>query len=548
MNHIKQIANTRFLLTALLLLAGCESGSEKSSRFADRDVIDDGLRGNGDGGAPSSADSDATQDPIEPSNPMPGPVCGDISCEVGSCAAEGSETRCSCPEGFGPATAGCPDTNECEKADACSGGTCRNTVGSFTCVCSEDEEWVDGDCLEKNECEDDPCAPGALCSDITEGYTCSCEDGQLGDGSFCKGAPDCTASTCGADGRCIETKHGYVCECAPGSAGRADCSLDCETLALDPALEAFVRSELEFPIEAGPLRPVHLAGWTDLDASDVDLASLDGLECWSHLESLSVRGSNLGAADESPLASLAMLPALRSLNLSCTQVTSLQALEDHPRLEELVYDNTAPGCIPSLDSGDGLARLPHLTRLILTGQRLTALPDFESRQLKEVQLSFNALTHLPDLTASTGLTRLSVAENELSHLNTIAEMKRLSHLDVSGNAITDLTPAASLTGLRELKASDNRIDSVSALGGLPGLSVLDLSLNEISDVSELASIPQLSSLYFAGNQVSNLGAFVEENYVGVLAFTENPIQCSEQEQTLGALIAQGVHLFGECLP
>lgn len=495
------------------------------------------------GGASPSDVPDGSPDEV----PLEGEECGAITCEVGTCSTESDSSVCACPDGFGPGTAGCPDINECEDDGVCPGGTCINVPGAFVCECPSGLAWDGEICDDVDECAFNPCAEGATCTNFEGSFSCTCPVHQVGNGMFCKTTPSCTDDACGP-GVCIETPDGHACQCPNGTGGE-DCGHSCDTLNLDPALDAVVRALVGLPIEAGPLKPVHVAGLTGLNASMSSVVTLDGLECWPELESLDLRASNLGSDPNHPfpLQAVASLNRLRNLNLSCTSVTTLAGLEGHPVLQELRLNQEAPGCSASLTDSSHLRDMPSLQTVDLVGNGLGSLPALASlSSLRRLFLGDNALTTLAPLDGLMLLEHVSVPQNSLSSLEGLTEARMLRTLDAGDNEITSLAEVSDLEFLTELRITNNDLELVENVNQMSALTFLDASLNRLQTLAPLAGHPSLREVNVLGNQVSTLTPLVKSGYVGVLNVTENPLLCDEESDNFRVLIAQGARIFGDC--
>lgn len=150
---------------------------------------------------------------------------------------------------------------------------------------------------------------------------------------------------------------------------------------------------------------------------------------------------------------------------------------------------------PSLQaiSGPGLAKLSHLSTLIVAGHSLTSLPDSIGQlPLKSLDASRNSIVALPENMPKT-LEALDVSVNDVDSLEPIKLCDQLVTLAVDANPrLDDLSPLdfPKLKRLLNLSASSCALVSLPAqIGSLPKLETLILSDNP--NLTELP--PSLSS-------------------------------------------------------
>lgn len=271
---------------ALALAAGLASCALDRGPKLDRQYLDGGPGGDGDGGdpAPTSCDDDnggcspLVECSVFRGRPVCGPcprgttdvnddgtVCADIDeCELGlddcdddpraECINVMGSYRCRCPEGTGdPVTqgrncvpgAGGP-IDECalgmDDCDDDPRATCTDEPNGFTCTCPAgyaDEETHGTNCVDVDECalglaqcDDDP---PAACMNTVGGYTCTCPAGYddvRGDGRECVDIDDCAGEhACDDDpNACVDGVGGYTCVCPSGYEDTAGDGSQCDDI------------------------------------------------------------------------------------------------------------------------------------------------------------------------------------------------------------------------------------------------------------------------------------------------------------------------------
>lgn len=476
--------------------------------------------------------------------PVIGITCGDAVCPWNSsCDDSGEIPVCDCLPGFeGPQ---CLDVNECGQANDCAANAvCSNAFGTYDCQCSEGYVGNGQTCAEDDECPDNPCAVGADCDD-TDGYSCSCASGTFGNGYYCQGTDTCATDPCGGNGACVVTSVGAACQCNSGYQGASDCSACGTNLVIpDLGLLAAINVHLGRAVDDASAIPVAaLAGHKSLDVWSYGVTNLSGIECWPDLEDIELSFNQ----DLTDLGPLSKLNRLRILDLNCTAVTSLDALEGHPTLAELSVN--ASSCGQALTDRSALPSLPALTVLDLAGQGLTDLSDLAGlKAIVELRLGSNAIGSLSSAPALPLLRRLDLTDNLLSSLDGIEAFERLQVLSVGVNQLEDASALTQLDALRTLDAGGNQLTALPDLSQLGELTGVSLPNNQLASVTGLAALPGATYLDISGNDVEDIEPFVAADFAGTLVIAGNPLPCETQEAHILTLLQQGVQVVGTCVP
>ncbi len=255
-----------------------------------------------------------------------------------------------------------------------------------------------------------------------------------------------------------------------------------------------------------------------------DLTNLNGLQCLSHLESLTLARAH--QIDPAQLATLANLPKLKQLTLSGGFAAgfNFDGLKSVPALEELTIRY-----IP-ITSLAGINNLKALKKLTLTKaelddaklQALTDLPNLEFMDLsgnkltqttflqgvphvKELYLHKNAaLKNISWVKGLFSLQKLCTDYTAVASLDALKDLTQLTHLwsaqqygcgPSAGLCLTDLTPLAGKK-LVELDLTNNDIAYLAPLGSaVTTVQKLYLDNNyNLKDVSPLEKATQLQVL------------------------------------------------------
>ena len=228
----------------------------------------------------------------------------------------------------------------------------------------------------------------------------------------------------------------------------------------DPNLRAAVRGTLNLHVDI-PINQSHIRRLTSLDAGDLGITDLTGLEFANNLSWLSIAGNPI--IDFGPISGLTKLT---SLYMWWTQVSDLTPLANLTKLRVLL----AADC----DIADirPLANLTHL---------------------QELSVGWNQISDISPLANLTELTSLEIQSNQISDISALSGLTRLTHLSAHVNQIRDVRPLAGLTALQTLHIENNRIIDHSPLDGL-ALAVF--TYDQTCDMPPLPLQPRLENRSF----------------------------------------------------
>jgi hypothetical protein len=188
---------------------------------------------------------------------------------------------------------------------------------------------------------------------------------------------------------------------------------EAEIVIPDSSLQAVVRELISKP--SGPIRTSDIIAITEIRAEEMGIVSLSGLEAFTSLQVLHIRGNHV--EDLSPLAGLS---GMITITASENEISDIGPLANLTNLETLTFGNNRIAEI------DVLAGLPNLTSLYLNGNRVAGI---------------SALTSL------TELTYLYLAANLLTDVKSLQGLANLQSLSLDVNQITDLAPLVANAGL-----------------------------------------------------------------------------------------------------
>ncbi|XP_068132128.1 leucine-rich repeat and guanylate kinase domain-containing protein isoform X2 [Hyperolius riggenbachi] len=146
--------------------------------------------------------------------------------------------------------------------------------------------------------------------------------------------------------------------------------------------------------------------------------------------------------------------------------------------------------------------------------------------LSVVNLSFNQITNMKDLSAYTALTTLLLNNNDIEEINGLEKCTSLTHLNLAHNRIRNICGFGNLP-LKELNLASNQIKTISGLQNLKRLQALDLSSNQISSLEGLEELEVMQTLNLQDNEICQISeiAFIEHlPLLHALNLLRNPLQ------------------------
>ena len=280
----------------------------------------------------------------------------------------------------------------------------------------------------------------------------------------------------------------------------------------DPNLEQALRDQitgnaltLGTPIPGAKLARYHLSQLTRLNAVDLGIVDLSGLEYCT---------------------------GLYELNLSLNQITDISTISQMATLTHLsIAGNLVSDISP-------LADLESLTFLSINGNRIEDLsPLSKLTRLINLYCSNNQVIDISALANLTQLQTLALTANRnpqtgrsLSDIRPMTKLKQMRTLKLGNNQISDILALNRMANLTSLRLPYNQITDITALSTLNQLRRLDLSYNRVSEITVLANIPGVTEwLDLTGNQIRNI----------------KPLLDSLERARGQPIPADGVHVLGK---
>ena len=166
------------------------------------------------------------------------------------------------------------------------------------------------------------------------------------------------------------------------------------------------------------------------------------------------------------LEDLAALPNLQKLTVSPQLLGTLSPLTILNKLEEL--DLT--GCRFDPEELKHLAIMPALKTLNISDCGLSTIADLENAVgLYSLNASNNTLRNLDVLATMVTLREINLQHNAVTKLDALKALAQLEKLDISFNAVDELAPLSSCENLTWLDASSNKLKRLAPISGLKKL-------------------------------------------------------------------------------
>lgn len=191
-----------------------------------------------------------------------------------------------------------------------------------------------------------------------------------------------------------------------------------------------------------------------------------------------------------------------TLNLRFANISDATGVQYFTSISTLDLSDNALTEIPDFSATTGLVNF------YASNNQLVGLPDMSAlTQLRDFQVMNNELMAFPDLSGATELQRLYCSNNNITQFPPLTLFPNLLILVIGENPIEhdiDFSPAVNLT---ELHVHKMNINTIIGLSSLKNLTTLFAWGNNIRDFSGLDSITTLELCYIFDNPVIELPYF-----------------------------------------
>jgi Leucine-rich repeat (LRR) protein len=312
----------------------------------------------------------------------------------------------------------------------------------------------------------------------------------------------------------------------------------------DPNLEQALRDQitgnaltLGTPIPGAKLARYHLSQLTRLNAVDLGIVDLSGLEYCTGLYEL-----NLSLNQITDISTISQMATLTHLSIAGNLVSDISPLAD---LESLTFLSINGNRIEDLSP---LSKLTRLTNLYCSNNQVIDISALANlTQLQTLALTANrnpqtgrSLSDIRPMTKLKQMRTLKLGNNQISDISALNRMANLTSLRLPYNQITDITALSTLNQLRRLDLSHNRVSEITVLANIPGVTEwLDLTGNQIRSIK-----PLLDSLERArGQPIPADGVHV----LGKVWLHQNPLDNVSATYLLSQLKTSRVEVFYDAL-
>lgn len=180
--------------------------------------------------------------------------------------------------------------------------------------------------------------------------------------------------------------------------------------------------------------------------------------------------------------------------------TELLRLERFSKLKRLCLRQNAIETIALPESmGELLEELDLYDNLISTIRGLDTLTN-----LRTLDLSFNKIKHIKNLSNLNSLTELYFVQNRISKIENLESLPNLTMIELAANRIREIENLDHLTSLKELWLGKNKITSIQNLAPLTSLRLVDLKSNRLTSIAGLEALTELEDLYVSHNAITEI--------------------------------------------
>ncbi|KAL4947840.1 hypothetical protein BDW69DRAFT_199338 [Aspergillus filifer] len=173
--------------------------------------------------------------------------------------------------------------------------------------------------------------------------------------------------------------------------------------------------------------------------------------------------------------------------------------------------------LPS-ELGETMTELDFYDNLI---GHLKGLDDFKN--LTSLDLSFNKLKHIKNISHMKQLKDLYFVQNKISRIEGLEGLDKITNLELGANRIRGIENLETLSALEELWLGKNKITELKNLDALSNLRILSIQSNRLTTLNGLSSLKNLEELYVSHNAITDLAGLESNTKLHVLDFSNNQV-------------------------
>ncbi|KAJ6129920.1 protein phosphatase PP1 regulatory subunit Sds22 [Penicillium capsulatum] len=156
----------------------------------------------------------------------------------------------------------------------------------------------------------------------------------------------------------------------------------------------------------------------------------------------------------------------------------------------------------------------------------------EFHDLTSLDLSFNKIKHIKNVSHLVHLTELFFVQNKISRIEGLEGLTKLRSLELGANRIREIENLDSLAALEELWLAKNKITEMKNLDALSNLRIISIQSNRLTSLNGLSALPNLEELYLSHNAITELSGLESNTTLRVLDFSNNQVSHLSHLSTL----------------
>ena len=257
-----------------------------------------------------------------------------------------------------------------------------------------------------------------------------------------------------------------------------------------------------------------------IECKDLGISSLDGIRCFTNLETLDCSGNKLeslvlcSAGKTKASVPEGNCSKLKAIECSGNKIASVE-ISACAALETFAASNNQ---LAEVD----LSGNPALESVNVSGNTLTDIDLSGNPALESIDVSGNTLTDI-DLSGNPALVDVDLSGNELTDID-LSSNPALESVNLSGNSLTSIDLSEN-PALVSLDVSDNSLTSID-LSENTNLQDLSVGNNELSEL-DLSGNPEISNVDCSGN--SNLKEVTVPESSAVEVHSDEGVEKKESE-------------------
>ncbi|EAW08254.1 putative protein phosphatase PP1 regulatory subunit Sds22 [Aspergillus clavatus NRRL 1] len=216
-------------------------------------------------------------------------------------------------------------------------------------------------------------------------------------------------------------------------------------------------------------------------------------------------------------------PTMLELDLYDNLISHMRGLDDFRDLTSLDLS------FNKIKHIKNISHLVHLTDLYFVQDRISKIEGLEGlTKLRNLELGANRIREIENLETLAALEELWLGKNKITEMKNLDALSNLRIISIQSNRLTSITGLSSLQNLEELYLSHNAITDLSGLESNTALRVLDFSNNQVSKLEHISHLKNLEELWASNNQLASFEEVERElkdtKTLNTVYFEGNPLQ------------------------